>query len=211
VRKRWVMILSSILIILAIVLGSCQSYIDEENAGVTQEGIYEAENVDVIAQDIEEMSDEDVVNYYVERYYETLEIQCIKEGFDISQKDIKSMLKEKTNEYSKSLREKWDKMPQSVKEYMRKLVFYDKKIRSNIGFGKRKRLYYEGKISEADLLNRYKEEAEKVGLFDYINKLMAQSNALLSSEYASKSAGTSIKNAKVGATLKDHHHDELKQ
>lgn len=67
----------------------------------------------MIAQDIEKISDEDVVNYYVERCYETLEIQCVKEGFDISQKDIKSMLKEKTNEYSKSLREKWDKMPQS--------------------------------------------------------------------------------------------------
>ena len=121
------------------------------------------------------------------------------------------MLKERTSEYGKSLREKWEKMPQSVKEYMRNLVFYDKKIRSNIGFRRLKKLYCKGKISEADLLNRYKEEAEKVGLFDYINKLMAQSNVLLSSESANKSTRTSIKSAKVGAAPRGLHHDELNQ
>ena len=63
-----------------ILISSCQSYVNEKILVPHKEEIYGIENNNIIIQNIEKLSDEDVVNYYVKRYYNMLEIQYIKKA-----------------------------------------------------------------------------------------------------------------------------------
>lgn len=190
-KKKWIILSILIVTIFILFVTSCQKSVKEEVNLSPDQTVSSAVGKDSAKGQTITTNNDDVIAYYTAKHREEMEIEFTKKGLDITKGDVKKYIGKEAKRYEMVLRKKWETAPEGVKDYMRNVVRYDRMITKNIGFDRLKKLYCEGKITEKEIIEKYKAEAKKIGFFSYISKLFQSNN--VSNSKSLKRVGKNIR------------------
>ncbi|KLO22535.1 MULTISPECIES: hypothetical protein [unclassified Marinitoga] len=140
---------------------------------------------------------EETLDYWTLKREIEIKKVLVTRGIDIESENVKKAINEEIVNYKNQLKKKLDSAPESLKNYMKSVVLYDRIISKNINLKKLEELMLKGKITREEIVELYKKEAERIGFTKYISEMFEKDKIIADNVYVSKGVSSSLRHKEL--------------